>query len=253
MNRSLLIIASLFLLGTSHVGSAADGKALYEATCIACHGPKAKGAIPGVPDLAKGGRLSQPDAVLTAHILDGFQSKGSPMAMPPKGGNPKLTAGDVKALLVYMRTLTGASAPPARPVAAVAPARANPTAVVPVPRRATPTAVAPTPRIGTLPAIAPAVVPGPMLVPTTATAIAFVPATTPALATETASTTAPDMVAFARGAKAWANTCSRCHNMRDPKELSDAQWKIVATHMRLRAGLDGQQVRDITTFLQASN
>lgn len=63
----------------------------------------------------------------------------------------------------------------------------------------------------------------------------------------------PDMAAFARGARAWADNCSRCHNMRDPKELSDRQWKVVTTHMRLRAGLDGQQVRDITIFLQGSN
>ena len=247
MNRSLLLITSLLLLGTSQVASAADGKALYEATCIACHGPKAKGAIPGVPDLAKGGRLSQPDAVLTAHIMDGFQSKGSPMAMPAKGGNPKLTAGDVKALLTYMRTLTGASAPPARPASAAAvPARATVTPIAPAPRRATPPAVAPTPRIATQTAVAPAPVGEPT---TTATA----PARASAPATQTASTAAADMAAFARGAKAWANTCARCHGMRDPKDLTDHQWKVVATHMRLRAGLDGQDIRDITVFLQASN
>lgn len=85
---------------------AAKGKALYEATCVACHGPKGKGAIPGVPDLAQGGRLAKPDAEVTANILNGFQSKGSPMAMPAKGGNPNLTAADAKALVVYLRTLT---------------------------------------------------------------------------------------------------------------------------------------------------
>jgi len=71
---------------------------------------------------------------------------------------------------------------------------------------------------------------------------------------ETAATAPPpDMAAFARGAKAWGDNCSRCHNMRDPKELSDRQWKVVMTHMRVRAGLDGRQVRDITVFLQGSN
>lgn len=229
MNRSLLLITSLFLLGTIQVASAAEGKALYEVTCIACHGPKAQGAIPGVPDLAKGGRLSKPDAELAANILNGFQSKGSPMAMPPKGGNPNLTQGDVKALLTYMRALTGTSETPASP--APAPARATPTAVAPAPVRA------------------------PMPVPATATAIAPASAPVPAQATEieTATATAPDMAAFARGAKAWANTCARCHGMRDPKDLTDDQWKVVTTHMRLRAGLDGQQVRDITVFLQGSN
>lgn len=61
------------------------------------------------------------------------------------------------------------------------------------------------------------------------------------------------MAAFARGAKAWADNCSRCHRMRDPKELSDDQWKVSLTHMRLRAGLDGADVRDIEAFLTGSN
>lgn len=63
----------------------------------------------------------------------------------------------------------------------------------------------------------------------------------------------PDMAAFARGAKAWADNCGRCHRMRDPKELSDDQWAVVLTHMRLRAGLDGADVRDIAAFLNGSN
>jgi len=63
----------------------------------------------------------------------------------------------------------------------------------------------------------------------------------------------PDMAAFARGARAWADNCSRCHRMRDPKELTDDQWKVSLTHMRLRAGLDGADVRDIEAFLTGSN
>lgn len=215
MSRSLLLIASLFLLGASQTAVAAGGKALYEASCIACHGAKARGAIPGVPDLAKGGRLSKPDAELVANILNGFQSKGSPMAMPPKGGNPNLTAADAQALVTYMRILTGTSGLHA----AAAP--------IPVPVAAAPAATAP---------VAPAA--------TAATATA---------ATATAATAPQDMTVFARGAKAWADNCARCHAMRDPKDETDRQWKVVMTHMRLRAGLDAQQVRDITLFLQGGN
>lgn len=62
-----------------------------------------------------------------------------------------------------------------------------------------------------------------------------------------------DPAAFARGAKAWAAHCARCHNMRDPRELRDDQWRAVVTHMRIRTGLTGQQARDILRFLQESN
>jgi len=59
--------------------------------------------------------------------------------------------------------------------------------------------------------------------------------------------------AFARGAQAWADTCARCHAMRDPKTESDRNWQVVVTHMRLRAGLDGAHADDILAFLQGSN
>ncbi|KAF1689633.1 c-type cytochrome [Pseudoxanthomonas taiwanensis] len=109
MTRTLFLAAALLALAPQ-AADAADPKALYNATCIACHGPKAEGAIPGVPNLAKSGRLSRPDAELVTNIMNGYQSKGSPLAMPAKGGNPNLTPADAKALVEYMRSLTGAKA-----------------------------------------------------------------------------------------------------------------------------------------------
>lgn len=58
---------------------------------------------------------------------------------------------------------------------------------------------------------------------------------------------------FARGAQTWADNCSRCHNMRAPKELRDDQWRAAVTHMRVRGNLTGQEARDVLAFLQASN
>lgn len=56
-----------------------------------------------------------------------------------------------------------------------------------------------------------------------------------------------------RGAKAWTDNCARCHNIREPGEFNDDQWKLTVTHMRVRAGLTGQDARDILTFLQSAN
>ncbi len=56
-----------------------------------------------------------------------------------------------------------------------------------------------------------------------------------------------------QGATLWVNNCARCHNIRDPRELRDDQWKPVVTHMRIRCGLTGREARDILAFLQASN
>lgn len=58
---------------------------------------------------------------------------------------------------------------------------------------------------------------------------------------------------FSRGVKSWADNCARCHNMRDPKEFRDDQWKVIVTHMRVRGGLTGQDARDILKYLQSAN
>lgn len=79
------------------------------------------------------------------------------------------------------------------------------------------------------------------------------PAALPGAAPAAPAAGPTDPMAYARGARAWAQTCARCHGMRDPKEASDREWSVITTHMRLRAGLDAAQVRDITIFLQGSN
>nr|WP_281719878.1 cytochrome c [Nitrosomonas nitrosa] len=105
MALRIFVIAVILALHAG-AGQAADGQALYQTTCIACHGPKAEGAIPGVPNLGEAGRLDKDDSILIANIINGFQSKGSPMAMPPKGANPSLTEDDAKMVIEYLRQLT---------------------------------------------------------------------------------------------------------------------------------------------------
>ena len=98
--------------GSTHVVAATSkgetGEETYKKTCVACHGGDGKGAFPGTPNFTdSSGALSQSDEVLINHITNGFQSPGSPMAMPPKGGNPNLDDPSIKAVLVYIRETFG--------------------------------------------------------------------------------------------------------------------------------------------------
>ncbi|MFC2952486.1 c-type cytochrome [Marinicaulis aureus] len=78
----------------------------------------------------------------------------------------------------------------------------------------------------------------------------------------TAQTTSPaqeqpqidvgDSAAIARGAQAWANHCSRCHNLRSPSELNAELWSVSVQHMRVRANLPGSVADDIKAFLISS-
>jgi len=56
----------------------------------------------------------------------------------------------------------------------------------------------------------------------------------------------------AEGAKVWANSCVRCHNFREPSNLSEKGWKITMQHMRLRANLTGKETRDTLAFILES-
>ncbi len=98
MKRTMIIIttAAAALFGAVQIAVAADGKAVFEKSCIGCHkvmSPKLEGEKAKWEPILKGGN----DA-LVASVIKG---KG---AMPPKGGNASLAEADVKAAVEYMVT-----------------------------------------------------------------------------------------------------------------------------------------------------
>lgn len=75
---------------------AADGKAIYEKTCAACHMTGAANAPKAGDKAAWEPRLKGGIDVLREHAIKG---KG---AMPPKGGNASLSDAEVKAAVDYL-------------------------------------------------------------------------------------------------------------------------------------------------------
>jgi len=53
----------------------------------------------------------------------------------------------------------------------------------------------------------------------------------------------------ANGQQVWSEVCMRCHNLRPPADLSTRAWKFSMNHMRIRAGLTGQETRDVLAFI----
>ena len=85
-------------------GNARSGEEIYAQTCVACHGADGKGALPGLPNFSRAdGPLGKSNEILQQNILLGYQSPGSSLAMPPKGGNPALTGADIDLVLRYLR------------------------------------------------------------------------------------------------------------------------------------------------------
>lgn len=91
-------------------GDAANGEALYNGSCIACHGP----AGAGVEGLGKPWVGSEFINNSTDDEMVAFLKVGRPaddpanttgVAMLPRGGNPSLTDEDLRDLVAYMRVL----------------------------------------------------------------------------------------------------------------------------------------------------
>lgn len=96
--KILVLTSGLLLIPASNV--AADGKAVFDKTCKMCHTTGIAGA-PKVGDKADwAARGKQGVDTLVQHAIKGY--KGSKGMMPPKGGNLKLSDGDVKAAVQYM-------------------------------------------------------------------------------------------------------------------------------------------------------
>ncbi len=75
---------------------AADGKAVYEKTCMVCHATGVANAPKLADKAAWKDRIAKGIDTLYTHSLKGFN------AMPPKGGNMGLSDADVKAAVDYM-------------------------------------------------------------------------------------------------------------------------------------------------------
>ncbi|WP_324779987.1 c-type cytochrome [Thiobacillus sedimenti] len=79
----------------------AKGKAVFEGTCVACHGTGVAGAPKLGDKAAWGPRISQGYATLYDHALHGIR------AMPAKGGNASLSEADVANAVAYLVTEGG--------------------------------------------------------------------------------------------------------------------------------------------------
>lgn len=100
--------AQVAMAAPSTTATHGTGQAIYGTTCIACHGANGKGAVAGTPDFTSAsGPLSKPDSVLLDHIMNGFKSEGTQLAMPPRGGNPGLSDADLRTVLSYIRQAFG--------------------------------------------------------------------------------------------------------------------------------------------------
>ena len=88
----------------------AEGEALFQQTCSACHGTDAKGK-PGLgKDLTTSEFVkSSTDAELLALVIEG-RTTDDPLnttgvAMPPKGGFDFLTDDDINSIIAFLRSI----------------------------------------------------------------------------------------------------------------------------------------------------
>jgi len=79
-------------------------QALYEGTCMACHGEDGTGGMMSSIDLTTNKNLAtMNEKKLVERIRRGIETPGSSLSMPPKGGNPDLSDNDLTAIVRYMR------------------------------------------------------------------------------------------------------------------------------------------------------
>lgn len=150
--KSRVLWTGLFISAMLGSGNAfaADGKAVFDNNCVACHGTGIAGA-PKLGDAAAWGpRIKGGVASLHSSALKGKN------AMPPKGGNPGLSDADVKAAVEYMVAQIGGGKTVTAPSKAAAPqevAKSAAPAAITKTQAAAPTQAAPaTPTAAAAPA-----------------------------------------------------------------------------------------------------
>ena len=98
--KRYVALASLALIGFGSPAVQADGAAVYNSGCMACH----DSGVAGSPKIGEKDvwvdRIAQGMDLLYEHAIVGFQGKAG--YMPPKGGFAHLSDDDVKLAVDYM-------------------------------------------------------------------------------------------------------------------------------------------------------
>jgi len=98
--KKRFIFISTALLGLMPMAANADGAAIYNSGCMACHASGVAGApMVGDPTVWVD-RIAQGTEMLYEHAIVGYQ--GETGFMPPKGGFTHLSDDDIKLAVDYM-------------------------------------------------------------------------------------------------------------------------------------------------------
>ena len=98
----VLVLALVMMSPAVLTSASADGEAVYNSGCLACHMPGVAGA-PKLGDKdSRVARIAQGMEVMYENAINGFQ--GQTGMMPAKGGFVHLSDDDIKAAVDYMVT-----------------------------------------------------------------------------------------------------------------------------------------------------
>ncbi len=96
LTRLSRVVLTFGIVAAASPAFAADGKAVYEKTCVACHATGVANAPKLGDKVAWSARIATGKAALVNSVIKG---KG---AMPPKAGSADLKDDDIKAAVDYM-------------------------------------------------------------------------------------------------------------------------------------------------------
>lgn len=108
------LLAAAALPGIA-VDDAVRGREVFMGTCVACHGVDGKGVTGLGKDLTTSNFVALlDDAGFVGFIIEG-RPGATPVAMPPRAGNPNLTDDDLRHVVSYVRGLQDPRRMPALP------------------------------------------------------------------------------------------------------------------------------------------
>lgn len=100
MRNAAIVSSALCAILAAGPAAAADGKAVYDQACMACHAQGVAGAPKQGDTEAWADRIAKGMDTLYENSINGFQ--GDAGMMPPKGGFANLSDEEVEAAVDYM-------------------------------------------------------------------------------------------------------------------------------------------------------